>query len=407
MTLDNNRAVIVSPYRSSARHAVDAGFEVYSVVDPAREPDAHLAEVIRYSTEIHPADLADAPALRRLVRRLAHRVDAAHVLGMGRWEDAHLPVAEVAQAMRRGHNPPEAIRYLDDKAATRRLLRDNGLSEMDSAVFDSPDEVGPLPHPLEAPVIAKPTRLSASRGVMLIRDAEDLAAWRARLAAYRYTGPVIVEEFLRGPEFSVETLTAEGEHHLIGITAKRVASGFVEIGHLHPAPLAEPDRAAIAELVTAFLDAAGYRFGPAHTELVLTERGPRIIESQARFGGDRIPLLVRLATGMDMDAVVYQALTGKPIEPPMADRFGCVSFFRLAPGVLRSVSGLAEIARLPFVGEFEFPFAPGDVLPDVVDTFTRHGHVVVDADSPAEAEARVALVDELLAADIEPVGGTP
>jgi biotin carboxylase len=407
MTPDNNRVVIVSPYQSSARHAVDAGFEVYSVVDPAREPDAHLAEVVRYSTEVHRADLADAPALRSLVRRLADRVDAAHVLGMGRWEDTHLPVAEVAQAMRRGQNPPSAIQYLNDKAATRRLLHDNNLSIVDFAVFGSPAEVDKVPRTLEAPVIAKPTRLSASRGVMLIRDDADLAAWRARLAGYRYTGPVIVEEFLRGPEFSVETLTADGEHHVVGITAKRVTPGMVEIGHLHPAPLAEPDRVAITELVTAFLDAAGYRFGPAHTELVLTGLGPRIVESQARFGGDRIPLLVRLATGMDMDAVVYQALTGKPVEQPVAGRFGCVSYFRLAPGVLRWVSGLAEIARLPFVRELDFPFAPGDVLPDFVDTFTRHGHVVVDAGSPAEAESRIALVDELLTADIEPVGGTP
>lgn len=404
---DDNRILIVSPYPSSTRHAVDAGFEVYAIVDPARETAEHIAEVATDATEIHHADFADGPALRRLIETTARRAGVARVLAMGRWEDAHLPAAEVAWSLGLGLNPPESIRRVNDKVAMRRLLHEHGLSPVRSAVFGSPDQV--VLGGLKPPVIAKPAGLSASRGVMLIRDAADLASWRARLAGYRYSGPVILEEFLRGTEFSIETVSVDGEHHVLGITAKQVTPPprFVETGHLHPAPLAEADRKAITELVTAFLAAADYRFGPAHTEVVLTDRGPRIVESQARLGGDRIPLLVRIATGVDIDAVVYQALTGKPVEEPIADRLGCVSFFELSPGTLRSAPPLAEIARLPFVHEVDFPFAPGDVVPAFVDSFTRHGHVVVHADSPAQAQERTAQVQRLLAADIEPFGGNP
>lgn len=403
----DNRILIVSPYPSSVRHAVDAGFEVYAVVDPARETAEHIAEVAADATEIHHADFADGPALRRLIETTARRVGVARVLAMGRWEDAHLPAAEVAWSLGLGLNPPESIRRVNDKVAMRRLLHEHGLSPVRSAVFGSPDQVAL--GGLVLPVIAKPAGLSASRGVMLIADAADLASWRAKLAGYRYSGPVILEEFLRGAEFSIETVSVDGEHHVLGITAKQVTPPprFVETGHLHPAPLAEADRKAITELVTAFLAVADYRFGPAHTEVVLTDDGPRIVESQARLGGDRIPLLVRIATGVDIDAVVYQALTGKPVEEPIADRLGCVSFFELSPGTLRSVAPLADIARLPFVHEVDFPFAPGDVVPAFADSFTRHGHVVVHANSPEQARERVAQVQRLLAADIEPFGGNP
>lgn len=404
---DDNRILIVSPYPSSIRHAVDAGFEAYAIVDPARETAEHIAEVAADAAEIHHADFADGPALRRLIETTARRVGAARVLAMGRWEDAHLPAAEVAWSMGLGLNPPESIRRVNDKVAMRRLLHEHGLSPVRSAVFGSPEQVvlgGP-----ELPVIAKPAGLSASRGVMLIRHSADLASWRAKLAGYRYSGPVIVEEFLRGAEFSVESVSVDGEHHVLGITAKQVTPPprFVETGHLHPAPLAVADRVAITELVSAFLAAADYRLGPAHTEVVLTDDGPRIVESQARLGGDRIPLLLRIATGVDIDAVVYQALTGKPVEEPIADRLGCVSFFQLSPGRLRSTAPLADIARLPFVHEIDFPFAPGDVVPAFADSFTRHGHVVIHADTPAQAHQRTAQVQRLLAADIEPFGGTP
>lgn len=404
---DDNRILIVSPYPSSIRHAVDAGFEAYAIVDPARETAEHIAEVAADAAEIHHADFADGPALRRLIETTARRVGAARVLAMGRWEDAHLPAAEVAWSMGLGLNPPESIRRVNDKVAMRRLLHEHGLSPVRSAVFGSPEQV--VLGGLELPVIAKPAGLSASRGVMLIRHTADLASWRAKLAGYRYSGPVIVEEFLRGAEFSVESVSVDGEHHVLGITAKQVTPPprFVETGHLHPAPLAVADRVAITELVTAFLAAADYRFGPAHTEVVLTDAGPRIVESQARLGGDRIPLLLRIATGVDIDAVVYQALTGKPVEEPIADRLGCVSYFQLSPGRLRSTAPLADIARLPFVHEIDFPFAPGDVVPPFADSFTRHGHVVIHADTPAQAQQRTAHVQRLLAADIEPFGGTP
>jgi biotin carboxylase len=155
--------------------------------------------------------------------------------------------------------------------------------------------------------------------------------------------------------------------------------------------------------VTALLDAAGHRFGPAHTEIILTAEGPRVVESQARLGGDRIPLLVELATGFDLEAAVFAALAGKPVETPIADRLGCVTYFRFAPGRLRSVRGLAELARLPFVREVDFPFSHGDVLPPTHDSRTRHGHVVYVAGSHPEAADHAAAVHDLLRVVTEPV----
>jgi biotin carboxylase len=251
---------------------------------------------------------------------------------------------------------------------------------------------------LELPVVVKPTGLDGSRGVRLIEHASDVRAWAGELGAYGYRGPVLVEEYLRGPEFSVETVTTESRHHVVGITAKRLGPppGFVEMGHVYPAPLPEADRAAIAELVVAFLDAAGYRFGPTHTEVILTAQGPRIVESQARLGGDRIPQLIEVASGFDIEAALFRALAGGPVDPGRAQRLGCISFFDLGTGRLRSVGGVDAIERLPFVHALKLKVRPGDVLRPVTDSQSRHGYVVIDAAAEEQAGERFGVVRALL-----------
>lgn len=402
-TARDDRLLMVMPYKQLARKARQEGFRVFSIWDRALAVGDTLEEVARHSEELLLTDFGDVDGLRRLVAKTAIRHDVAHVLHLGN-EDTQLPVCEEAHVLGVTPNPPQAIHQINDKAATRRLLRECRLSPVRSVVARSPAEARARFAVLDPPVVAKPTRLGGSRGVRLIRDESDLDDWERRLAAHGYTGSVVLEEFLRGPEYSVETLTAEGRHRLVGVTAKRVSPlpDFVETGHLFPAPLAEADRIAMTDLVTTFLDAAGYRFGPAHTEVILTSAGPRIVESQTRIGGDRIPTAIRLASGFDVEAAIFRALNGGPVEIPEPDGFGCVSFFRLRPGRLESVGGLEEIRALPFVHELKFPFLPGATVPPTVDSRSRHGYVVVDAGSEEEAEARVATVGGLLHAVVAP-----
>ncbi|WP_433241345.1 ATP-grasp domain-containing protein [Streptosporangium sp. CA-135522] len=399
----DDRLLMLMPYRQFFAKAAAEGFRIHSIWDPRYQPAAYLDEIAELSEEMILADFRDERALRALVRETARRHEVAHVLHLGK-EDSQLPVCEEARSLGLAPNPPGALAGINDKAAMRRLLRDHGLSPVRSIEVAAPEQAREAVRELGPPVVVKPTCLDGSRAVRLVRDVRDLDGWVTDLAAYGYSGPVLVEEYLRGDEFSVETFTVQGRHHVVGVTAKRLAPppGFVEMGHVHPAPLPEPERAAIAEPVVALLDAAGYRFGPAHTEVILTAAGPRIVESQTRIGGDRIPLLVEIATGFDIEAAVFRALAGKPVRPGAATRTACVSFFDFGPGRVESVAGLEEAGRLAFVHELRLGFGPGDVLPPVVDSGSRHGHVVVEAASEKQANERTAVVRALLRVVVRP-----
>ena len=394
----NDRLLMCMPYRQFVRKAAAEGFRIYSIWDPGLESAAYLDEVAELSEELQLADFRDEAGLRRAVAETAARHDVAHVLHFGR-EETQSPVCEQADALGLAVNSPRSLAQINDKAAMRRLLRERGLSPVRAVEAACPQEAQRLLEAgLELPVVVKPTGLDGSRGVRLIERAGDVRAWADELGAYGYRGPVLVEEYLRGPEFSVETVTAAGRHHVVGITAKRLGPppGFVEMGHVYPAPLPEADRAAIAELVVAFLDAAGYRFGPTHTEVILTAQGPRIVESQARLGGDRIPQLIEVASGFDIEAALFRALAGGPVDPGRAQRLGAVAFFDLGTGRLQSVGGVDAIARLPFVHALKLKVRPGDVLRPVTDSQSRHGYVVIDAASEEQAGERFGVVRALL-----------
>ena len=405
--MSNNRLLMCMPYRQLVRKAVAAGFRVYSVWDPTLESGAYLDEVAALSEEMVLTGFDDEAKLRRVIATMAVRHDVARVLHLGR-EATQLAVCEEAEALGLAVNSSRALAAINDKAAMRALLDAHGISPVRSIEVPCPQEVHRA-RGFEFPVVVKPTRLDGSRAVRLIERAHDLAAWRDEVDRLNYHGPVLIEEYLRGPEFSVETLTVGGCHHVVGITAKRLgpAPHFVEMGHVFPAPLDDRERGAITDVVVGYLDASGYRFGPAHTEVILTERGPRIVESQARIGGDRIPLLIEVATGFDIEAAVFQALAGEPVHPRPPRRLAGIAFFDFGTGRVQSVDGVEAVRELPFVHELKVKVADGDVLAPVISSQTRHGYVVVDGASPAQVAQRLAEARARLQISAVARGATP
>ncbi|MGW1066376.1 ATP-grasp domain-containing protein [Streptomyces aureus] len=399
------RLLMVMPYRQFVRKAQAAGFWVGAIWDPVLESPDYLDDVRELADLYVTADFGDQELLRETLRAVAREHDASLIYHLGR-EETMVGAYEVAEELGAGLNPVTAIRLLADKQAMRELLAARGLSPV---AFEAAPARGDVPDAVRRiglPAVVKPTALAGSRGVFLWREPADRVPWTALLDQYGHDGPFLVEEYLRGPEYSVETLTRDGHHHVVGITEKLLGPPplFVEVGHVHPAPLPPERRKAVEELTREFLTACGYRFGPAHTEVIWTERGPRIVESQARLGGDRIPRLVELATGLDIEQAVFTQLAGAPLDPPPATAAATVRFFTFPPGRVDAIHGPEEVAGLPYVDELNIRLGPGDTVPAVRDSKSRHGHVIVSGATPEEARTRCAQV---LAAIEAVVDGTP
>ncbi|MGK5113682.1 ATP-grasp domain-containing protein [Geodermatophilus sp. CPCC 205506] len=383
------------PYRQLVRKAVEEGFWVAALWDPTLETPEYLDDVRAAADVMVLADFADGPGLRRTIRETAERFGVATIYHVGR-EETMLAAYEVAELLGAELNPATAVRLLTDKLAMRRHLADCGISAVRFAAAATRADVPAALAEVGLPAVVKPTALAGSRGVFLWRRAEDGAAWTELVDGFGCAGPFLVEEYLRGPEFSVETLSHHGRHQVVGVTEKQLGPPplFVEVGHVHPARLPPDRRRAVEDLTTSFLTACGYRFGPAHTEVIWTADGPRIVESQARLGGDRIPRLVQLSCGLDIERAVFAALAGRLPARATHTATAEVRFVTLPPGRVDAVRGLQAARRLGGVDELTLRPRPGDVLTPVRDSRGRHGHVIVSGAGPEEATARL---DEVLA----------
>lgn len=391
------------PYPRFVRSARREGIWICSVWDPTLAPPDQLREVEALSDAYVTADFTDEAVLRRALGEAAarYRVDVLYHAGR---EDSMLPTVEVAEELGLSLNPSRAIRVLNDKLAMRERLSSPG-SVVRYSPAASVAEVRSVVRAFGLPAVVKPARLSGSRGVRLVRTPDDLDAWERLIAKYGCAGPFLVEELLQGREFSVETLSREGEHHVVGVTAKQVAAPplFVEIGHTHPAEVGEAVRSAVARAAVDLLRIAGYRFGPAHTEVMWTAFGARVIESQARQGGDNISRLVHLATGVDMDRELFRMmLGGTTLSAPTHQRVARIAFLGLPAGVVESVAGVDEARGIDGVEEVALSVEPGARVGPLVDSKSRSGHVIVTGATHEEAARRLAAAMAALQVVVRP-----
>jgi cysteine synthase A len=310
-------------------------------------------------------------------------------------------VARLAAALGLRYLAPAAAATCHDKAAARRALRAAGVPDPRFWVIDSAAEACRLSTEVAYPCVMKPPADSGSVGVLRLENAREFREHFDRLTAatanergQAQSPSVLVEELLDGPEFSVESMTwASGQTQIIGITRKHLSAPpyFVELGHDFPARLPVPDRLAIEAHVTRALDAVGFDFGPAHTEVRLTAQGPRIVEINPRLAGGMIPELVRLATGIDLIDGYLRALVGEAV-PLLAtrDHQASIRFVTASrPGTLTAVPSCDDLRARRGVRALEFTARAGRAVVPARCATDRLGYVICDD---------VEVADEVVAA---------
>ncbi|KOG28571.1 hypothetical protein ADK37_39605 [Streptomyces resistomycificus] len=343
--------------------------------------------------EVVTCETNDPAAVVAAVRALDRPADA--IVAVGEWH--MISGAEASRALALPGPDPAGVRAARDKSATRRLCAAAGVPVPGFARVRDPEEVYGLG--LAHPWVVKPLDDGGSNGVRLCRDPDE-AADHVRLLlkdthnerGQRKIPAALVEEYVDGPEVSVELLVRGGEVRVLAVTAKQLGElpYFCETGHQVPAALGSGLDERCAEVAARSLAAVGFDFGAAHVELRLAADGPRLIEINCRPAGDRITRLVALSTGVDLPAelVALYLDPARPLPVPEHRQSAAIAFLPAAAGVVSAVAGADTAARLPGVVDVSLYVEPGTRVPALPDSTARHGHVVTVAPTGPQALAR-------------------
>lgn len=293
---------------------------------------------------------------------------------------------------------PTDISYADavcatDKSAMRRRLAEHQVPIPRFYACDSYEAFRAAVAQFPDVCVVKPADNAASRGVELLDTAADEAAMRRQYAyskGYSRGGTVMVEEYMTGPEVSVESLIVDGKVDILAITDKIVTPlpFFVELGHTEQSRLPETVKAQIRAVTEQAIRAIGIRHGCSHAELKITPEGPKIVEIAARLGGGCITArLVPLATGVDMVGNSILLALHRPVDNTRRwDRGSAIRFFRTEEaGTLRQIRQAADVAGMPGVEEVAFYVKPGDPVGPLRSSNDRLGHVITSGATAQQA----------------------
>ena len=276
-----------------------------------------------------------------------------------------------------------------DKYEMIKAFKAHGVPSPWYFVVDSIDEMRALEGKLSYPCIIKPTDNAGSHGVAKVYSFEEL------LGNYDYShsssrgGRVIIEEYLDGPEVSVEVMVVDGDVHILQITDKITtgAPHFVEMGHTQPSQLPVETQNQIREVAESACKSLGINKGPAHVEMKVTARGPVMIELGARMGGDNITThLVPLSTGIDMvRSTIKVALGEEPDIKPTLQYGSAIRYFDVSCGIIKAIEGREDAEKIPGVRQITFTKGVGEESTPIECSNDRIGFVIAQAATAKEA----------------------
>lgn len=320
----------------------------------------------------------DIPAVVKAAKR--HNIDGVMTLA------SDMPMRSVAAVAKElgvvGITDDTALKATN-KAEMRKALYEYGVPIPKFFKVSNREEYNKAVKQFDMPFIVKPADNSGSRGIFKI---EDLSNEHDINSAYDYSlassrgGDIMVEEYMEGPEVSVETLTIDGECHVIQITDKLTTGApyFVEMGHTQPTSLSSENAEKIAEVAKAANAAIGISSGPSHTEIIVTEEGPKVVELGARLGGDCITThLVPLSTGVDMvECCIKIALGEKPDIVRKFNKASAIRYFKQTEGLIIGIDGIKQAEEMQGVRQISIVHGVGEKITDVKDSASRIGFVI-------------------------------
>lgn len=309
-----------------------------------------------------PVDLKDVEGLIALANKMkkTYGIDGVFTAGT----DFSASVAHVAQALNLPGHSVDAALNASDKTRMRKCFAKAGVASpkffrVTEKVLKEATEKKSLADfgfaPSDFPLVVKPVDNMGGRGCKMVYDFSQMTDALEEAINFSRSRTAILEEYMEGPEFSVDSIVYNGKITITGLADRHIyyPPYFIEMGHTMPTCFSQDDIDKLLETFKLGVKALGLTSGAAKGDIKLTKKGAMIGEIAARLsGGYMSGWTYPYASGIDLTEQLLRIALG--MEPSISlekDYIPCNQFsaeraWLSIPGEVEKIYGLDDAAKI-------------------------------------------------------------
>ncbi len=308
-------------------------------------------------------------------------------------DQALLTVAQVSQNL----GLPCYIDYptalnVTNKAYMKKVFAENHISTAKHVVMAQLDPA--VVADLKYPAIVKPVDCNSSKGVKKVYNADELRTAFHEAVALSRTDTAIIEEFIEGPEITVDVQVENGIAHVLSTAySDKIADDdkFVIFRTRYPIH----EKQAVIEQIQQTAQQIADSFG-LHNSLMLIQmisNGEQVyvLEFSARTGGGVKYDLIRRVSGFDVIGAVVDLTLGKvphvEIQPPVA-KYISNTFIYCKPGIYDRLDGFEALKQEGILDNYYLFKWQGAQMSSAANSGDRIAGFTVQADTVEEIQKK-------------------
>ncbi|MFB5190136.1 ATP-grasp domain-containing protein [Alicyclobacillus fastidiosus] len=378
--------------REAVRAAANMGYSTVLLTDRKAFVDAR-AEFEDVDEMIY-TDLSDAKKLVRVIRKLQSK--GHHLKAIVSFIEPH--VSKAARLHNRfcggGRLSVDAMAVMEDKVSTRDALVGTPYNPA-YTVYGGRGPVAQLSRSLTYPVVMKRPGSAGSKDVIRAFSAAQFRH-RIRQLTNKYPGQrILIEEYIRGPQYLVEVLVEDRTIHIIAIVEQHMLNHRGRMIVAGYAVLVSPPRElldSLRETVQDIVMRMGLENGPCHIELRRRHDGWKVIEINPRMSGSAMNRMIDFAYGVDLAEQTLRLYLGKNLHlQAKAFEYVYAQFVTAKEtGLLESVEGRAHALNVPRVREVFIKPTKGQRIQKPKSMGHRYAYVIASDEDSLELARRAA-----------------
>ncbi|RHW37583.1 ATP-grasp domain-containing protein [Lysinibacillus yapensis] len=303
----------------------------------------------------------------------------------------------------------DAIIAMENKISTRELLKDSPYTPkfIKLKISEFEETLPSIKKQYTYPFIVKSPLSTGSKDVLKVENDKELQK-TVKLLTNKYPDlPILIEEFLDGPQYLVETIVVNGDVHIVAILEQEIVKfkRFIITGYSLSSEIDELLLENIQEAVNDIIGLFEMKNGACHLEIRIVDNHVKLIEINPRISGGAMNRMIEIAYGINLVEETLKLLLGNtPILEPRWEKPVFTQYVTISDsGILEKVTGRKQASLCPGVEEIYIKPRKGSLLSPPISMGQRYAYVIATGESSEQAKENAKYAAQKIEFHLKPI----